>query len=234
MSKYTQVKDGDDIEKYCWLRFLKTDFPHYEKFWQDYIVELTNRPQDIHFKTNQDLRTIGKNEYDICMAQLHYTVLVHLKRVYEIIEKNPKGLSKDKFMEGIIRLCASLDVADELLERFTSSRTYNPWSEQDGRSARVAWRKNHSEMQYLRDYRNRLIHGRMQPTISIIGGTYPRHRFPKFGKQDNYLDWRKVTGASIGTGGRVRNDFDAPTNLLNKTWKDTLEYLEQKWRSYLI
>jgi predicted protein tyrosine phosphatase len=85
----------------------------------------------------------------------------------------------------------------------------------------------------LRDYRNKLLHGRISPSI-IIFGTYPRLRIPKFDKVDVYLDWRKVTNASVGSGGTVRSDFDSPNNLLNIAWGETIGYLEKYWKDTLL
>lgn len=231
MTIYTLSEKGDGLEKIYWDRFIKDEFPSYEKFWQKSVAPLTNRPNDIQLKTNPELKKIGKNDHDICIMQLHYTVFTNLVRVYELKQINP--LNPDQFMESLTRLCAAVDVADELLERYTLTISYNPWSEEDGQKARREWRKKDNTLQYLRDYRNKMLHGRISPKIIIIG-SYERYRVPKFGKEKLYLDWRKVTHASIGAGGKVRNDFDAPNNLLDKAWEDSLQYLEKNWKKYLL
>lgn len=223
---YTLASDGDDIEKRSNNLFLSSEFPSYEKFWQANIVQLTGRPSTIHFLDDGQLAAIGKNDEDICIAQLHYTILRHLFRAYSLKQVNP--LDIDQFVEGIARLSAALDVADELLERCRNRGTYNPWQESEGSRARRSWRRTNNSMQWLRDYRNRILHGRITPAVLVIG-SYPRYRVPKFGQETNYLDWRKVTSSSVGSGGRVRNDFDAPNNLLHDAWSKTLEYLETNW-----
>lgn len=228
---YTLRNDGDDLERVCEALFLTKSFSAYELFWLKEIVPLSNRPNNAQLKTDSDLAKIGKTSKDICIAQLHYTVLRHLFRVYELLQIQPLDL--EQFTEGIIRLCAGLDVADELLGRFTATKTFDPWSEKDGEKARRDWRKQNSRMQYVRDYRNRLLHGRVFPAVLLIG-TYNRYRVPKFGKVNEYLDWRKVTNSSVGAGGKVRIDFDAPNNLLQTAWEDSLSYLESNWRSTLL
>jgi len=227
---YSLLKDGDGLERTCVGLFLNKEFSAYEKFWLDFIVPLTNRPIDIHFKTDAELQAIGRTHNDICVAQLHYTVLRHLFRTCEL--RTIKPMSLDQFIEAITRLLAALDVADELLERRHNED--DPWSESEGREARVGWRQSHGDsLKHLRRYRNRLIHGRVSPTI-IIKGTYSRLRVPRFGKENDYLDWRRVTNGSVGSGGTLRSDFDSPNNLTDLAWEETLNYLESSWTRYLL
>jgi len=231
MSLYNLKNNGDDTEKKYFDLFIKKEFPRYEEFWVKFIVPLTNRPIDIYFKSDSELDMSGKSANDVCMAQLHYTVLKHLVRVYDLMQINP--LMPDQFLEAIVRLCAGLDVADELLERFTSEQKYDPWLESEGQRARKNWRGKNNRMQYLRNYRNRLLHGRILPSILIVG-TYLRYRIPRFREENKYLDWRMVTNESAGAEGDVRKDFDSPNNLLNQAWRDILSYLEKNWKEYLL
>ena len=92
MNEYFLNKDGDSLERKYWEKFIKKEFPSYEKYWQKYIVPLTNRPHDVHFKTKEELEKINKGENDIFLAQLHYTVLKHLTRVFDILEHNRNHL----------------------------------------------------------------------------------------------------------------------------------------------
>lgn len=231
LTQYTLKADGDGYEQYYCDIFLNQDFPSYEKFWQKNITSLTNRPSDVHFKSDAELKKIGKNDENICIAQLHYTLFRHLVRLYEIRQILP--LHIDQFSEGITRSSAALDLADELLERWNNLGYYDAWSEKDGKKARENWRKTEKSMSYLRNYRNRLLHGRVIPGILVMG-TYNRLRVPKFSKVENYLDWRFVTSASVGSGGKVRTDFDSPNNLLNQAWVDIVKYLENNWKKNLL
>ncbi len=224
-------KDGDGFEQKYWNLFINNQFPSYETFWLKFIIPLTNRPNDIHFKTDSELTIIDHSNNDICIAQLHYTVLRHLIRVFDIARIS--NLDIDQFVEAVTRLCCSLDVADELLERFGNKSIYDPWSEKDGQNARHKWRINHKDLNYLREYRNKLLHGRITSSI-IITGTFSRLRIPKFNKVNDYLDWREVTNYSVGSGGEVRNDFDSPNNLINYAWKDSINYLENSWKENLL
>ncbi|MDD5626430.1 MAG: hypothetical protein PHW01_00225 [Patescibacteria group bacterium] len=71
------------------------------------------------------------------------------------------------------------------------------------------------------------------PAIEI-NGSYIRFRFPKFKKEHKYLDWREVTHHSVGSGGKVRKDFDSPNNLLENAWREVIRYLERYWQQILL
>ncbi len=218
---------GDRFEKAYYDIFLQNEFSNYEKFWQKYVVPLTNRPADLNLLDPVELSKRGNDDRDVCIAQLHYTVLMHLIRVYNI--RQIKTLNLDEFTEGIVRLSASTDVADELLGRMTSKEKYDPWNEEHEKDSRRDWRKaGNDQLQWLRDYRNRQLHSMVAPSI-IIYGSYERLRVPRFRKEKKYMDWRNVTSVSIGSGGIVRNDYDSPNNLINHAWSEVLKYLNDQW-----
>ena len=114
MNEYFLNKDGDPLEKEYWSKFIKKDFPSYEKYWQIFIVPLTRRPHGKHFKNIEELKKINKNEYDVYLAQLHYTIFKHLVRAYEVVNSS-KRLNYDSLVEGLVRICGALDVADDKL-----------------------------------------------------------------------------------------------------------------------
>lgn len=125
--QYRLIKDGDYYEQKYWNLFIERQFLSYEDFWIKNIVPLTNRPLEIHFKTDGELLQIGKTANDICIAQLHYSILRHLVRVFDILREN--YINIDSLTEGFVRLCGALDVSFELLERFEKPLFYNPWLE---------------------------------------------------------------------------------------------------------
>jgi hypothetical protein len=233
MSNLTLKDDGDSLEIYYWDKFIKDKFPSYEKFWKEHIVELTNRPIDIHFKTNKELADIGKSEADVCVAQLHYSILRHLSRVFEILQKN--SLDLNDLTEGMTRICGSLDVAFELLERFSSPQQYDPWLDKKkngimgGKEARENWQKNNNyPLQELRNYRNHLIHGRMLPGI-INQIQY----FPKIGLERKYFDWRLITDPNNNPG-LNGSDLASARDILLIVWYEALAYLENSWHNKLL
>jgi len=230
---YSLEKDGDGYEQKYYTRFLRDEFPSYETFWVKFVVPLTNRPTNIHTKTNSELASNGKSEHDICISQLHYTVLLHLVRVYEI--RQVGNIDIDQLVEGMVRLVGAQDVAFELLERITNPRKYHPWGESVGKKARFAWIKREgSPLETLRAYRNHLVHGRVSPTIRSHGpNNTVAFLIPAIGKVAFYLDWRKLTGQPI-LPSIIGTDF-VPTNaILDYAWDQTIKYFEQSWQDHLL
>lgn len=230
---YSLINDGDGIEKKYWKKFIQEQFPSYEKFWIKYVTPLTNRPDNIHFKTDEELRKIDKSAKDICIAQLHYSVLKHLARVFDI--KNTQNINLDDLTEGIVRLCGSIDIAFEILERYNNPIKYDPWLDKKegkilgGKEARDNWqKKNKLPLQTIRNYRNHLIHGRMLPGIK--GSIY---YLPKIGLERKYFDWRLITDPQNNPGLNVQ-DLMSANDILNQAWKDTIEYFEIKWKGTLL
>lgn len=230
-STYRLAIDGDDFERHCWNLFVKDQFPSYERFWLKFVVPLTNRPNNVHFKTDADLATISKLKSDLCIAQLNYSVLRHLMRCFEVLKalENPIGIDQqlNLLLEGMVRLSGAQDNAFELLERAKNPSNYQPFAEKDGKTAREAWQKNQNyPLQNLRDYRNSLIHGRLLPRI--IDGS--RLCLPEIGKVNLYLDWRIITDPSNNPG-LDKAHFISVLNISEFAWKETVNYLESNWKN---
>jgi hypothetical protein len=230
---YSLEKDGDVFEQNFYTKFIRDEFPSYEAFWVKYVVPLTNRPINIHTKTNSELASIGKSEHDICISQLHYTVLLHLVRVYEIRQLG--HINIDQLIEGMVRLIGAQDVAFELMERVTNPRKYDPWGETIGKKARSAWQKKYnSPLQTLRAYRNHLVHGRVSAQIrSIAPNNTVGFLVPAIGKVALYLDWRKLTGQPISHS-IIGTDYVPTNTILDDAWKQTIQYFEQSWQDHLL
>ncbi len=78
--------DGDDFEKRWWPQWTSQAFPSYEAFWLARIVPLTYRVKhrpDVRLQTKAELDATGYTDEDVAVAQLHYTLLRHLGRVFE-------------------------------------------------------------------------------------------------------------------------------------------------------
>jgi len=84
---YILQNDGDSFEKHYWTLFLSHYFPSYGDYWSNSVAPLTNRPQNIHFKSSSVLTAEGHTPEEICLAQIHYTLFKHLVRAFEIINK---------------------------------------------------------------------------------------------------------------------------------------------------
>jgi hypothetical protein len=68
---------------------MRDHFPSYEAFWVPHIVPLTYRLKDrqnVYFQTDEELAEAGYAPEDVAVAQLHYTLLNHLGRVFELLD----------------------------------------------------------------------------------------------------------------------------------------------------
>jgi len=231
---YALDKDGDSFEQHYHGLFIKNNFPNYENFWQTFVVPLTNRPTDIHFKNDKELAQIGKTANDVCIAQLHYSILRHLARAYDLAKSSM--IDQDILAEGVVHISGSLDIAFELLERFLNPSKYDPWLEEKdrvsgkigGKEARKVWQNNRSyPLQSIKDYRNHLIHGRMTPSI-INSEIY----LPRIGFENKYFDWRLITDPTKVT--YSVKDFMSAREILRKAWIDSIKYLNVEWKKTLL
>lgn len=215
--------DGDDEEKLAWGEFVQAEFPEYEEFWLKSVVPLTERPAGIHFKPDSAVVAPFGVE-DVVIAQLHYTMLRNLRRAYDVAVRtvpDEYGLTL-----ALAFLVAAQDNAFELLERRRNRGTYDLWLEtssakKTGQHARKAWQKSDQfPLQWIRDYRNKLLHGRVPPAV---GGKLPTPR-----ALATYADWRKVT-SSVSL-----SDFEEPGKIGLAAWRDTTTYLRAAWRTHLL
>lgn len=230
---YRLAVDGDIFEQHCWNLFIKDQFPSYEKFWLRFIVSLTNRPKNIHFKTDEKLAEINKTTLDICIAQLNYSILRHLMRCFEILKILKTSAGADQqlnlLQEGMARLIGAQDNAFELLERFNNPKRYQPFEEKTGKKAREKMydkKRKGYPLQHIRDYRNSLMHGRILP--GIMNGQ--RLCLPNIKKVELYLDWRLITELSSERE-KYKKDFISVLNILECAWKETIDYLENNWKN---
>jgi hypothetical protein len=235
---YNLRQHGDGREQAYYDRFIAKEFPSYEIFWQKAVTPLTYRSKDlknIHVMTDAELQAVGKGAHHICLSQLHYSILLHLIRVYDLKSNSHIGL--DHLVFGMSAIIGGQDIAFELLQRFKNPTTYDPWLDKrrggkpGGREAQADWKAaNNYPLQHLRDYRNNLVHGRMTP--SIINGMGGEFYFPQIGKELSYFDWRKVTSPPKGI--LPIADFATARDILNSAWKETLIYFETNWKSELL
>jgi hypothetical protein len=80
------MTDGDSAERRYWDEFVAERFPSYEAFWLAHVVPLTRRARDrreISFRSCEDLGTDADEA--VTVAQLHYTTLIHLGRVHDLL-----------------------------------------------------------------------------------------------------------------------------------------------------
>lgn len=234
---YTLAEHGDGFEQIAWPAFLQREFPAYQEYWQRYVVPLTNRPRDVQLQDDASLAALGKGPEDVAMAQLHYTVFRHLLLAHAIRQTSP--IREAEMFMGLSALVGSHDVAFELLERFTHRGNYDPWLEgrpigsktkNSGQDAQSAWKRaNKYPLQVIRDYRNKVVHGRVMPRFTDGMKMW----VPSMVAVDKYCDWRTVTApdaaAKIPAG-----DFEPADAILEHAWRETLTYFEQTWHAVLL
>jgi hypothetical protein len=227
--------DGDDYERHYDPLFLHAEFPAYEQFWTQFAIPLTNRPNDIQFKTDAGLAASGRTPQDVCIAQLHYSVFRNLVRTFDVRGAAP--LTVDLLCVGMSALVGAQDTAFDLLERFRHPAQYAPWLDKrrvpggplGSREATRAWQQHDNfPLQDIRDYRNNLTHGRIMPGIEI-GGVI---RVPVIGREFDYLDWRRVTG--VAAAALPMQDFEEPATILTDAWNRTIAYIQSKWATELL
>lgn len=119
MTEYTISAEGhnggDYWEKMFWP-FLKDQFPNYETFWQEFIIPLTNRPQNIQIR--DDIHPLLEE-----MAMAHYSTFCHVGTTFWLINLNndtPKHISDTKrqprlYSEMFFRLSSATEMIDRLI-----------------------------------------------------------------------------------------------------------------------
>jgi len=80
---------GDPVDREAWSTFLESDFPSYQTYWLRSVVPLTKRPEPGGFRPKSELEAMGKTDHDVCLAQLHYTILGHLQAAFDLRQARP-------------------------------------------------------------------------------------------------------------------------------------------------
>jgi hypothetical protein len=249
---FTIEEDGDETEKAWWPQWTRDHFPSYETFFVARIVPLTYRVKDrrnIRFQTTAELALAGYTDEDVAVAQLHYTLLLHLGRVFELLDDSRafthrselavrEVFGRDQFFECFTRLSGASDVSDEILARRASPGTYGAWDEAAGANARRSWRETNSDpLRPVRAYRNRLVHGRIVPEVylqakdkdgRVLGDAL---YYPRLHKVDAYLDWRIAFDANSSS---VHPDFDDAALIVLQAWELVVSHVEESWQQHLV
>ncbi len=251
---FTIEADGDEPEKGWWAHWMRDHFPSYERFWVERIVPLTYRVtdrQNIRFQRDEELSEAGYTPEDVAVAQLHYTLAVHLARVFELLDDARafetrsymanRPFSRDAFFESFARLSGASDVSDELLARRATPGEFDPRYERDGDRARRAWRdENPDPLRPVRWYRNRLVHGRVVPEIYVKAQDSEKRElgdlllYPRLEEVDTYLDWRVAFDVAQTDEATLLADFDEAALVVLDAWERIVGHVEEAWQRNLV
>ena len=230
-TEFTLAHFGDREEQAAWPLFVRDEFPQYEEFWRLFVVALTGRVSDVReigFRPQAELDRLGRHEWHVEVAQLHYTTLLHLARVFELRRRRVRD--RDSFFEAIVRLDAAADTAFELLGHCLIDRgSAESWNERTGERVRKAWEKKAgSPFISLARYRNSLLHGRVRPEHEVVFQVdrwSPKVPFyPTFEKMPTALDWRKADAL----------DAAPADQLVDEAWTQVLAYFRKAWTGELL
>lgn len=251
LQRFTIPTDGDEPEKNWWSQWTGDHFPSYEAFWVERIVPLTYRVKqrvDIRFQRAAELAAAGYTDEDVTVAQLHYTLLTHLGRVFELLDDaraftSPvpvaNAFGRYQFFETFTRLSGASDVADEILARRADPGKYAAWDERQGQRARIAWRAVYPDpLKPVRSYRNRLVHGRVVPEVYVDTTNAQGHPvgqillYPRLNEVDKYLDWR-IAFEEAG-GATPSPNFAEAAQIGREAWELVVGYVESAWKRHLL
>lgn len=173
---------------------------------------------------------MSRPAWHVAVAQLHYTTLLHLSRVFELRRRRIRD--RDSFIEAIARLHAATDTAFELLGRcLIDEGASDAWAEKKGRSVRDRWIKEREPpLTHVRDYRNALLHGRVRPEYQVTVRSHDEGWetkvpfYPTFGKMSASTDWREASLA----------DAAPADQLVDQAWTEVLDYLDATWEAELL
>jgi hypothetical protein len=228
---FTLTQHGDREERAAWPLFLRYEFPEYAEFWRLFIVVLTGRVHDVRaigFRPQEELDAEGRPDWHVEVAQLHYTTLLHLARVFDLRQRRIRD--RDSFLEAIVRLDAATDTAFELLGRCLIDAGASPaWNEDAGKKVRQKWQDEAGgPFKSLAAYRNSLLHGRVRPehevTLQGDGWETKVPFYPTFASMGTALDWRQANLA----------DAAPADQLVNEEWEHVLAYLRDTWAKELV
>lgn len=228
---FTLAQHGDPEEQVARLRFLDAEFPQYEEFWRLFIVALTNRVHNVNnvwFRPQEELDAESRPAWHVEVAQLHYTTLLHLIRVFDLRRRGVRN--RDSFLEAMVRLDAATDTAFELLGHCLIDRgTSASWNEDVGKKVRGRWGAQAGQpLKVVQDYRNCLLHARVRPeyqvVVDIAGQRTTVPYYMRLEKMKDSLDWRKAT----------IEDAAPADAIVTEAWAEVLQYFRLSWNDELI
>lgn len=249
---YSLESHGDELEKYAFkVNFFPDRFSSYELFWKKFIVPLTNRPNNILFKSDEEIVADGlaKNieiaQVKICIAELHYSVLANILVAWDVlnnrIDHSKTGVGLSRLHHCFSSVFTANDIAIDLVIRFEKLKKEDSMDAWDDlgevkrirdkiiRKDQVNECVEHDNITRLREYRNRLVHGRLMPGFRRWpdgGDNY----IPRVGRAKEYLDWRRIARGFLSN----KNDFQKEDDLISEMFGEVICHLDSLWIKYLL
>jgi len=244
---YNLTENGDKFEREAYPLFVQNQFPSYETFWRKFIIQLTNRVENINdinltidskLTERFPLDSIEKIHERMAISQLHYSVLRMLFKAYKQVAKVDKDL--DSLENCFSHLYSALDISAELFARYERFKNnlpidddpFNPKTSVDSsKKMRREWQRNNSypkAIEEIRHYRNMMLHGQMFACSANPAGVLS---LPNVGKMENYIDWRTVF-ESYKTG--CTQDFMWSKDIADKAFNAVIYFLEQEWQKQIL
>lgn len=246
---FNLINNGDKYEQEACSLFIKKKFPSYEIFWQKFIVQLTNRVEninDINLTIDSKLQirfpteNIEKIHERMVIFQLHYSALRMLLKTRKQISQSAKDL--DSLENCFSYLYSALDISAELFARYERFKNnlpiiddpFNPQTAvKNSMALRRDWQRNKypypPDIEEIRIYRNMMLHGQMFACSATQGAGFLH--LPNVGKIENYIDWRTVFhSCEIGD----LQDFMWSKNIAENSFNKVINFLEQEWQKNLL
>ena len=195
----------------------------------------------MYFKPDSQLSQEQIDRQDVWLAQLHYTMLWHLARVYEIFngkDTQPREIL-NQIIEGFSRLVSAQDCAFTILQRYDfynnpqgkyisfdiASKHQDIWVyNYNNRS------KKWKDIENIRALRNDMVHGSLPPWI-LDGEAIEIPMFDHIANRRQSRDWR-VLHRSADEKEVVK--FAPAKKELKRAWDITIEYFEEKWKEVIV
>jgi hypothetical protein len=243
---------GDDVERESWDD-LQLTFPNYERFWQQYIVPLSLRPDGINWKPR-----IHPLQKKLCLT--HYSVFYHLARAHQLMRVTPP-----EFFEGVFAYLASAienvrsfssvlicvhvelkmttpkivyhEAVQKLLgsTRLTSeehSHVENCLNSLYGREAhRKNWTRFKGTSEQIRAYRNRFVHA--PKGISFVRNhlvmvpTWKHFREYHWEKLDEHIDCRMNSQHFVPVSDKINELQEKLERQINTLWEIPLNLMKE-------
>ncbi len=218
LKNFTLFSHGDRRERE-WCVLIAEDFPSYERFWQGYIVPLTNRidpkfklgdPLWIRFRASVKDKTLEK------LTMQHYSVFYHLARALLQIRSG-----KSEFPEDVFTPLDSC--GDNALEFFESVRSVLCDLGYDAGFLPRQKTNRGTPFQEIEEYRDTLLHAPVLGRRADTGKEFLPRREHLNSLSDSWRFADSLASKEMVEAGQ----------LFSRLQQEVTTYLEERWRQII-